>query len=74
MSDIENAAQATSNEELERYIMDPSQPKNEHEWWACREIERLRKVVKEAHDLLEEYEDEAAFDALGREIKDTPHD
>lgn len=41
---------------------------------AADEIERLRKAVKEAHDLLEEYEDYDAFDVLAQALKDTPHD
>lgn len=38
----ERAGQATDRAELERQIMDPNVPKNEREWWAAREIERLR--------------------------------
>lgn len=40
---------------------------------AADEIERLREVVKDAHSLLKEYNDEAAFDALEREM-DEGHD
>ena len=39
------AGQATSRVDLERRIMDPNIPKNEGEWWASREVERLRELV-----------------------------
>jgi hypothetical protein len=39
--------QATSPAELERQIMSHSEAKNEREWWACREIERLRARIAE---------------------------
>jgi hypothetical protein len=41
MSDIVEH-KATPRAELERQIMDPNIPKNEREWWAAAEIERLR--------------------------------
>lgn len=34
---------ATCSKMLEQYIMDPCRPKSEHEWWASREITRLRE-------------------------------
>lgn len=40
------ACEATPASELERQIMSPSVPKNEREWWAAREIERLRDAVE----------------------------
>lgn len=36
---------STPKEELERQIMDSTLPKNEREWWAKREIERLRSAL-----------------------------
>ena len=36
---------ATPRAELERQIMDPNIPKNEREWWAAAEIERLRALL-----------------------------
>ena len=39
---------ATSKAELEEYIMNPCIAKNEAEWWASREIERLRGALMEA--------------------------
>lgn len=33
---------ATPGERIEQYIMDPRHPKSEGEWWASREITRLR--------------------------------
>lgn len=38
------AAKATEPEELERQLMSYSVAKNEREWWAVREIERLRAI------------------------------
>lgn len=43
MSD--QAKQATPKTELERQIMDPNVPKNEREWWAAAEIERLESCL-----------------------------
>jgi hypothetical protein len=45
MSEIEGAGQATDRAVLEQQIMDPNVPKNEREWWAAREIERLRAAL-----------------------------
>lgn len=39
------AYQATAPRTLEQQIMDNTVPKNEREWWAAREIERLRAEV-----------------------------
>jgi hypothetical protein len=44
----ENTATATPNEELERQIMSSLVAKNEREWWASREIERLRLSLSAA--------------------------
>jgi len=41
-----DAGQATPRAELERQIMDSNVPKNEREWWAAREIERLQAIVR----------------------------
>ena len=41
MSDS-HAKHATPAAELERQICSATEPKNEREWWAHREIERLR--------------------------------
>jgi hypothetical protein len=45
---------ATPRAELERQIMDPNIPKNEREWWAAAEIERLREVCKDKTILLKD--------------------
>lgn len=37
---------STPRAELERQIMDSNVPKNEREWWAAREIERLRAALQ----------------------------
>lgn len=41
---------STPREELERQIMDANLPKNEREWWAAHEIERLRAAL---HHIIE---------------------
>jgi hypothetical protein len=41
------SALATDPKELERQIMDPNVPKNEREWWAAREIEKLQDLLLE---------------------------
>jgi hypothetical protein len=46
MSDAEKAYQATPASTLEGQIMNPCIAKNEREWWAAAEIERLRAEVK----------------------------
>lgn len=38
-------AESTPSAELERKIMNSNVPKNEREWWAAREIERLREAL-----------------------------
>jgi hypothetical protein len=50
MSDIWKAKQATPSASLEEHIMDPNVPKNEREWWAANEIERLRAALTEIRD------------------------
>ena len=67
---------ATPGETLEQYIMDPCGSKTEHEWWASREItrlraenEKLRKLVKDAY--YEAYRDR---DGLGDAGTDDPED
>jgi len=47
MSDAEKAYQATPASTLEEQIMNPCIAKNEREWWAAVEIERLRAALKE---------------------------
>lgn len=45
MSTDDRACAATLSAELERQIMSCNEPKNEREWWACREIEKLREEI-----------------------------
>ena len=47
MSDAEKAYQATPASTLEEQIMNPCIAKNEREWWAAAEIERLRAALRE---------------------------
>jgi 5-formaminoimidazole-4-carboxamide-1-beta-D-ribofuranosyl 5'-monophosphate synthetase len=49
---IMEAHQTTPKEELERQMLSYSVPKNEREWWACREIEELRKRIASVQRLL----------------------
>ena len=44
MSD--EAHEATPDHELERQIMSYNEAKNEREWWAMHEIERLRDALR----------------------------
>lgn len=46
------AVQSTPSLELEHQIMNSDIPKNEREWWAAREIERLRTIARELSDVL----------------------
>jgi hypothetical protein len=43
----DEAHEATPNHELERQIMSYNEAKNEREWWAMHEIERLREALHE---------------------------
>lgn len=48
MSDqLNKEYQATPAATLEQQIMNPNFPKNEREWWAADEIERLRAALRE---------------------------
>ena len=38
--------QSSAPETLEKLVMDPNVPKSEAEWWACREITRLRAALR----------------------------
>jgi Rad3-related DNA helicase len=42
-SDKYVASQATASKDLEDRVMNPNIPKSETEWWAKREIEKLRE-------------------------------
>ncbi len=55
--------EATPSGDLEFQIVNNTVPKNEREWWAHREIERLRNELAEARaeiERLQKYEDEWA--------------
>jgi hypothetical protein len=43
---MSDECEATPKAELERQIMDPNVPKNELEWWAAAEIERLQEALE----------------------------
>jgi hypothetical protein len=45
---------AQSAEELERYVMGSTFPKTPAEWWACREIDRLRARIAELETALKD--------------------
>ena len=55
MSDAEKAYQATPASTLEEEIMNPCIAKNEREWWAAAEIERLRKMLWEVNEQCPEH-------------------
>jgi hypothetical protein len=45
MTTSDQSSQATPADELRRQITDPNIPKNEREWWAAQEIERLTALA-----------------------------
>ena len=64
MSD--EAHEATPNHELERQIMSYNEAKNEREWWAMHEIERLREALRGMDDATISHVD-------GRDLLDELH-
>jgi hypothetical protein len=48
----DEAYEATPDHELERQIMSYNEAKNEREWWAMHEIERLREALRRAETIL----------------------
>ena len=52
--DIYKECAATSTAALEEYITNPCIPKNENEWWASREITRLRAQYEAMDKMLRE--------------------
>jgi len=48
--DIYKECAATPTATLEEYITNPCIPKNENEWWASREIERLHSQIESAEE------------------------
>jgi len=52
---------ATQRDELRRQIMSHGVAKNEREWWACREIERLRGLIADERMACAKIADECAF-------------
>ena len=69
MSDAEKAYQATPASTLEEQIMNPCIAKNEREWWAAAEIERLNRELNDVWDALAiQREDNVSFgDAFKRQ-------
>lgn len=53
MSDDHKVYQATPSATLEQRIMDPRIAKSEAEWWAAREIDRLRAEINDMSDDVE---------------------
>lgn len=56
MSDENTQTNATPKDELRRYITDSNIPKNECEWWAHHEIDRLSRDLAVAHARIQEVE------------------
>ena len=69
MSDAEKAYQATPASTLEEQIMNPCIAKNEREWWAAAEIERLRDEVERLNERNAEYI--GTIDRLRRRVAET---
>ena len=75
----DDTKQATPNEELRRQITSRNEPKNEREWWALKEIERLtaevvalkeqlaarEEVISEIATALSFYADPETYFAIG---------
>jgi hypothetical protein len=51
--------QATPKHVLEHQIMSPGEGKNEREWWACHEIEKLRARIAVLEAALKPFADKA---------------
>jgi hypothetical protein len=49
--------QATPKHVLEHQIMSPGEGKNEREWWACHEIEKLRARIAQLKAALKPFAD-----------------
>jgi flagellar biosynthesis/type III secretory pathway protein FliH len=71
---------ATRSSELERQIMDSTVPKNEREWWAAREIERLRERADEHEAAMQKafnsgfQADRPSFRCCAQRTADPPQD
>jgi hypothetical protein len=59
MSDDKKPFQSTPAATLEQHVMDARIAKSEAEWWASREIERLRARVEVLETALRYYADDA---------------
>ena len=57
----EKECAATPEADLEQHIMDSRIPKSEAEWWAKREIERLRSTLNQALGIIVEFGDLNGF-------------
>jgi hypothetical protein len=67
MSDAEKAYQATPASTLEEQIMNPCIAKNEREWWAAAEIERLRAALEDVASTFDDtYNPNSREGRLGR--------
>ena len=49
-------AQATPPEDLREQILSPNVAKNEREWWASKEIQRLQGELDEANEVIEHWD------------------
>jgi hypothetical protein len=72
MSDDKKPFQATPAATLEQHVMDARIEKSEAEWWASREIERLRarvevlETIRAAAQALIDFEDADTYDPAGK--------
>ena len=62
MSDSHPPAKARAFATLEQQIMDPSIAKNDAEWWAMTQIERLRDIEDSARALIENIRERGMHD------------
>lgn len=64
MSEDKAPKESIKPKDLEQAIMDPNISKNEREWWAAEEIERLRDAIDAGIFWLKENADDKALIVL----------
>ncbi len=69
---IEDCKMGMPAAELERQIMSACEPKNEREWWAHREIERLRRMLQ--HIAAQTYDAGYSAEDFARHAQDPKFD
>ncbi len=68
MNPHEQPCQATPSGDLRQQILDSRVPKNEREWWAAREIEKLERELAVAENWVEHHA-KHADDLIGENVR-----